>query len=131
MVLSILLGVLAAAPAAGAAADPSIPHLRRQGTAAQLVVDGKPFLIRGGELGNSTASNPAYLRAVLAEVRRAQPEHGPRARLLGPARAGGGAVRLRERRPADRTTRARAGCGSCCCGSARGRTACPATRRRG
>ena len=33
MVLSILLGVLAAAPAAGAAADPSIPQLRRQGTA--------------------------------------------------------------------------------------------------
>ena len=44
MVLSILLGVLAAAPVAGAAADPSIPHLRRQGTATQLIVDGKPFL---------------------------------------------------------------------------------------
>jgi hypothetical protein len=58
--LVALLGVLAAAPAAGA--DSSIPHLRRQGTATQLVVDGKPFLIRGGELGNSTASNPAYLQ---------------------------------------------------------------------
>lgn len=30
--------------------------------AVQLIVDGRPFLIRGGELGNSTASNPAYLR---------------------------------------------------------------------
>ena len=61
MFLSILLGVLAAAPAPAVGADPSMPHLRRQGTATQLVVDGKPFLVRGGELGNSTASNPAYL----------------------------------------------------------------------
>ena len=56
----IVLGVLVAAP--HAVADSSTPHLRRQGTAVQLIVDGKPFLIRGGELGNSTASNPAYLR---------------------------------------------------------------------
>ena len=57
---SIGLVVLVTAAAAGGA-DSSIPHLRRQGTATQLIVDGKPFLIRGGELGNSTASNPAYL----------------------------------------------------------------------
>ena len=62
MLLSILLGVLAAAPAPAGDADSPLPHLRRQGTAIQLVVDGKPFLVRGGELGNSTASNPAYLR---------------------------------------------------------------------
>jgi beta-galactosidase GanA len=54
----ILASALLAAPVFGA--DP-LPHLRRQGTAVQLVVDGKPFLIRGGELGNSTATNPAYL----------------------------------------------------------------------
>ena len=57
---AIVLGFLVAARAAGA--DPEVPHLRRQGTATQLVVDGKPFLIRGGELGNSAASNPAYLK---------------------------------------------------------------------
>jgi beta-galactosidase GanA len=34
-----------------------IPHLREQGTATQLIVDGKPFLILGGELGNSTTSS--------------------------------------------------------------------------
>jgi beta-galactosidase GanA len=56
---SIFLSVLVAAPTAGA--DSSVPHLRRQGTATQLVVDGRPFLTRGGELGNSTASNPTYL----------------------------------------------------------------------
>ncbi|MFO7444924.1 MAG: beta-galactosidase, partial [Ignavibacteriaceae bacterium] len=38
------------------------PHLQKQGTATQLVVHGKPFLILGGELGNSTASNLDYLK---------------------------------------------------------------------
>lgn len=38
------------------------PHLQKQGTATQLVVDGKPFLIVGGELGNSTASSILQLR---------------------------------------------------------------------
>jgi len=42
--------------------DPRIPHLRKQGTATQLVVDGAPFLILGGELGNSSASSMAYMR---------------------------------------------------------------------
>ena len=39
-----------------------IPHLRKQETATQLVVDGAPFLILGGELGNSTASSVAEMR---------------------------------------------------------------------
>ncbi len=38
------------------------PHLKKQGTATQLIVHGKPFLILGGELGNSTASSLEYLR---------------------------------------------------------------------
>lgn len=42
-------------------AEESIPHLRRQGEATQLIVQGKPLLIRGGELGNSSGE-PAYLR---------------------------------------------------------------------
>jgi hypothetical protein len=42
--------------------DPGIPHLRKQGTATQLVVDGAPFLVLGGELGNSSASSMAYMR---------------------------------------------------------------------
>jgi len=40
-----------------------IPYLRQQGNATQLVVKGKPYLVLGGELGNSTASDPAYLRS--------------------------------------------------------------------
>jgi hypothetical protein len=42
----------------------SIPHLRKQGTATQLIVGGRPFLIRGGELGNSSASNLEYMKPV-------------------------------------------------------------------
>jgi beta-galactosidase GanA len=38
-----------------------LPHLRSQGTARQLIVDGQPFLIRGGELGNSSGE-PDFLR---------------------------------------------------------------------
>jgi beta-galactosidase GanA len=37
------------------------PRLQKQGTATQLLVDGRPFLIRGGELGNSSGE-PDYLR---------------------------------------------------------------------
>ena len=54
------LALLAPLPAAAQPA-PGIPHLQRQGTATQLVVDGKPFLIRGGELGNSSASSLTWL----------------------------------------------------------------------
>jgi beta-galactosidase GanA len=42
-------------------AGTSVPCLRQQGTATQLIVDGHPYLILGGELGNSTASDPALL----------------------------------------------------------------------
>ncbi|WJG09535.1 DUF5597 domain-containing protein [Aliiglaciecola sp. LCG003] len=38
-----------------------IPHLKQQGSTFQLMVDGKPMLVRGGELGNSSASNLQYL----------------------------------------------------------------------
>lgn len=39
-----------------------IPRLRQQGTATQLVVDDKPFLVLAGELGNSTSSSLEYMR---------------------------------------------------------------------
>ncbi|MEX2126078.1 MAG: beta-galactosidase [Woeseia sp.] len=39
-----------------------IPHLQRQGTATRLIVEDKPFLVLGGELGNSTASSLEYLK---------------------------------------------------------------------
>jgi hypothetical protein len=44
------------------AQQPSFPYLKKQGTATQLMVNGKPFLIRGGELGNSSSSSAAYMK---------------------------------------------------------------------
>ena len=44
------------------AQENGMPHLRKQGSAMQLIVQGKPFLILGGELGNSTASSLEYLK---------------------------------------------------------------------
>src|SRR5262249_34160224 len=49
--------------------DVGIPQLRKQGTATQLVVDGKPFLILGGELGNSPASDVERMRPMWARLR--------------------------------------------------------------
>ena len=67
-----------------------VPHLEKQGSATQLIVDGKPFLALTGELGNNTASSlenmqPIWsrlvagnLNCVLAAVSWAQiePEEG-------------------------------------------------------
>jgi len=40
------------------------PYLRKQGTATQLVVDEKPFLVLAGELGNSSSSSVEYMTPV-------------------------------------------------------------------
>jgi beta-galactosidase GanA len=41
-----------------------IPHLQKKGSATQLIVDGKPFLMLGGELGNSSSSNSSYMDSI-------------------------------------------------------------------
>jgi beta-galactosidase GanA len=42
----------------------SIPRLVQQHGVTQIEVDGKPFLVRGGELENSSASSLAYMETV-------------------------------------------------------------------
>jgi beta-galactosidase GanA len=46
------------------------PALVRHGKATQLVVDGKPYLIFGGELSNSAASSPAYMAPVWSKLQQ-------------------------------------------------------------
>ncbi|MGD0598104.1 MAG: DUF5597 domain-containing protein [Sedimentisphaerales bacterium] len=41
-----------------------MPHLQKQGDATQLVVDGKPFLMLAGELGNSAASSVDNMKLI-------------------------------------------------------------------
>jgi len=47
----------------------NIPHLEKRGTATQLIVDGKPFLILGAELNNSSASSMEYMRPLWPKSR--------------------------------------------------------------
>ncbi|MRW87720.1 hypothetical protein GJ698_26975 [Pseudoduganella sp. FT26W] len=65
LVAAALLGwtsVQAAAP----------PHLRKQGSATQLIVDDQPFLLLGGELHNSSASSLAYLDKLWPTLKAAE-----------------------------------------------------------
>lgn len=50
-------------------AQSSLPHLRKQGTATQLIVHDAPFLMLGGELGNSSASDVRYMAPIWPELK--------------------------------------------------------------
>lgn len=63
----LILGCLLVAVLRGAA-QPTIPHLQRTGTGTQLVVNGKPMLMLGGELHNSNASGAAHMRPIWKQM---------------------------------------------------------------
>jgi len=65
----LIATALALAFAAASAAEAPIPALRTQGTTKQLIVDGKPFLVLGGELYNSSASSLPYLQALWPQLK--------------------------------------------------------------
>jgi hypothetical protein len=51
----------------GVSAEPAaslIPHLRKQGTATQLVVNGQPLVMLAGELHNSSSSSLDYMQPI-------------------------------------------------------------------
>jgi len=57
-----ILVALAAALLAASTVLAGPPRLQQQGTTRQLLVGDRPFLILGGELGNSSASSPEYMK---------------------------------------------------------------------
>jgi beta-galactosidase GanA len=66
--VGLVAWLLVAAVAAAAAVPVPIPvphgappHLEKQGTAMRLIVKGRPMLVLGGELGNSSASSATYM----------------------------------------------------------------------
>ena len=65
--VKILLALAAALIAATSVA--AAPRLEKQAGTRQLVVDGKPFLILGGELGNSSVSSASYMSEHWARLR--------------------------------------------------------------
>lgn len=44
--------------------------LEKHGSSMRLMVDGKPFVILGGELGNSSASSPSDIERIFPQLRR-------------------------------------------------------------
>src|SRR5271170_4534811 len=44
------------------AQDANLPHLEKRGVTTQLIVDGIPFLMLGGELFNSSSSSLEYMK---------------------------------------------------------------------
>jgi hypothetical protein len=61
----LFVGCLASALIAGAA---ELPRIVKSGDSGQLLVDGKPYLILGGELGNSSAGTAAQADSILPRV---------------------------------------------------------------
>lgn len=49
---------------------PSVPHLEKRGQATQLIVDGQPWLIRGGEIANTASSSLSYMETVWPKMAR-------------------------------------------------------------
>ena len=50
-------------------AQTSIPHLEKNGTATQLMVDDKPFLMIAGEVHNSSASTVKYMEPIFPKLK--------------------------------------------------------------
>jgi len=65
--LPLLLGI--ARPTGLVAQE--IPHLDRSSGSTQLIVGGRPFIIFGGELGNSSAGTAAQANRILPQISRA------------------------------------------------------------
>ena len=62
--LSLLTCGAALTLSAAAQTDNGVPHLRQQGTATQLIVDGKPFLAIAGELTNNAATSLPMMKTI-------------------------------------------------------------------
>ena len=45
------------------------PHLKKQNTTTQLIINGKPFLILGGELGNSSFTSLEYMEPAWSKLK--------------------------------------------------------------
>jgi hypothetical protein len=67
--LLTLVGMIALSAATFAAAA-DLPRLEKRGAATQLIVDGQPWLIRGGETANTASSSLPYMDAVWPKLTR-------------------------------------------------------------
>src|ERR1039458_8186402 len=61
---SVLVVILGYGGLGYAQSESGVPHLRKQGSATQLIVDGQPFLALAGELGNNTATSLENMKPI-------------------------------------------------------------------
>ena len=67
-ILLLTITLIAAGASAPAATDTNTPHLESRHGVRQLVVDGRPFLVLAGELGNSSASSRAFMKPIWTQL---------------------------------------------------------------
>ena len=65
---TILISLSSTAAFPQAKPSSKLPHLEKQGTATQLIVEGKPYLVLGAELNNSSASSMEYMRPLWPKI---------------------------------------------------------------
>ena len=65
-----LLIIFSIAAASLVAQQYIIPHLEKKGNTTQLIVQGKPFLVLGGELHNSSTSGAAYMQPIWEQMKK-------------------------------------------------------------
>ncbi len=65
--LLIAIG-LGATAVAGQGSTTALPQLQKRGAAVQLIVDGVPFLVLGGELHNSSSSSLRYMEPLWSKL---------------------------------------------------------------
>src|ERR1700722_13972468 len=65
MLVFLITGCLSGALMTSSA---ELPRISKAGDGGQLIVDGKPYLILGGELGNSSAGTAAQADSILPRL---------------------------------------------------------------
>ncbi|MGH7866342.1 MAG: DUF5597 domain-containing protein, partial [Candidatus Dormibacteraceae bacterium] len=66
--VSFVLLILLSPLESSTGAEVGTPHLRRSGSATQLIVDGQPWIMLAGELHNSSSSSLAYLQPIWSKL---------------------------------------------------------------
>ena len=64
------IGIIFFCLRANAQVPSTMPRLVKHGNYVQLLVNNKPFLILGGELGNSSASSNAYMKPIWPKLKQ-------------------------------------------------------------
>ncbi|MFT3737472.1 MAG: beta-galactosidase [Breznakibacter sp.] len=67
--ISLFVTLMLAACLYGQPAKPTLPRIKQQNGISQLFIDGKPFTMLSGELGNSSTSDKAYMDPIWPMMR--------------------------------------------------------------